>query len=133
MILGPNSNPLSSNASDIKDQKFGGNRQFTTGIQQKSQDYTRPVGGNSNTEVNPIDSTARDIDDMSDPKARKREFTRRAETADHADHNKDRFPEASSENRPPENTSAVIIPDDKPHGDKLKWQFGSGQYEGELS
>ena len=133
MILSPNDSPLAGNASDMKDQSFGGNREVTTGQQQKTQDYKRPVCGDVNVEENPIDDVIRDIDDMTDPFARKREFTRRAETSDRKDHNKDRFPESEPDNRPPEDTRAVIVPDDKFHGDKLKNHFGQGQYEGEIS
>lgn len=133
MILSPNDNPLAENAGDMKDQDFGGNREFTTGKQQKTQDYTKPVGGSANIEENPVDEVIRDIDDMTDPKARKREFSRRAETADHSDHNKERFSESEPDNRPQEDTRAVAIPDDKFHGDRLKYHFGEGQYEGEMS
>lgn len=129
MILSPNDNQLADNASDITDSSFGGNREFTTGTQQKSQDYKRPVCGNSNTEENPVDETIRDIDDMTDPKARKREFSRRAETWDRSDHNKERFAESEPDNRPNEDTGGVIVPDEKFHGDRLKNQFGSGQYD----
>lgn len=133
MILTPNDSPLAENASDMKDQNFGGNREVTTGVQRKAQDYKRPVGGDVNAEENPVDETTRDIDDMTDPKARKREFSRRAETWDRADHNKERFAESEPDNRPPEDTSAVVVPDEKFHGDRLKYHFGEGQYEGELS
>jgi len=133
MILSPNDSPLDSNASDIKNQNFGGNRTFTTGVQQKAHDYTKAIGGSSNVEENPVEEVTRDIDDMTDPKARKREFTRRAETQDHSDHNKEHFHEIDNDNNPLEDTSAVLIPDDKHHGDKLKYQFGQGQYEGEIS
>ena len=131
--LSPNDSPLDSNASDMKDQNFGGNRKFTEGKQQKTQDYKKPVGGSANIEENPVDDVTRDIDDMTDPKARKREFSRRAETNDHADHNKERFHETDPENRPAEDTSVVKIPDGKHHGDKNRYQFGQGQYEGEIS
>lgn len=133
MILSPNDNPLADNASDMKDQNFGGNREITTGVQQKEQDYKKPTGASSNIKKNPVENTVRDIDDMTDPKARKREFTRRAETQDPSDHNKERFHEVDNDNKPLEDTSVVLIPDDKFHGDKLKYHFGEGQYEGEIS
>jgi len=133
MILSPNDSPLAGDASEMKDQNFGGNREFTEGKQQKTQDYKKPVGGSSNIEENPVDETVRDIDDMTDPKARKREFSRRAETQDPADHNKEHFHQSDKANQPKEDTSAVAVPDDKYHGDRLKYHFGEGQYEGEIS
>ena len=133
MILSPNDNPLKSSSNDIKDQKFGGNREFTTGTQQKKQDYTKSAGVSPNIKENPVEETTRDIDSMSDPKARKREFSRRAETADPADHNKEHFHESDPENRPLEDTNEVLTPDNKFHGNKLKYHFGNGQYEGEIS
>jgi|AntAceMinimDraft_8_1070364.scaffolds.fasta_scaffold154368_1 hypothetical protein len=132
MILEPNESVLADNASAMKDQNFGGNREFTEGVQQKAQDYKKPVGGSSNIEENPVEEVTRDTDEMTDSDVRKREFSRRAETQDHNDHNKERFPESEPENRPPEDTTPVAVPDDKYHGDKLKYHFGEGQYEGEI-
>ncbi len=133
MILSPNDSPLADNVSDMKDQNFGGNREVTTGVQQKEQDYTKSAGGSPNIEENPVSETTRDIDDMANPEARKREFSRRAETQDPSDHNKERFHEVDNDNKPLEDTSVVLVPDDKFHGDKLKYHFGEGQYEGEIS
>ena len=133
MILSPNDNPLEGNASDMKDQNFGGNRELTTGAQQKSQDYKNPVGGSINIEENPVEEVVRDIDDMTDLKVRKREFTRRAETQDHSDHNKDRFSESEPKNRPLEDTDVTHTPDSTHRRSKLKSHFGEGQYEGEIS
>jgi hypothetical protein len=129
MSLSPNDNPLADNASDMKDQNFGGRREFTTGVQQREQDYKKPTGGSVNVKKNPVDETIRDIDDMTDAKARKREFSRRAETADHSDHNKERFHETEPDNRPPEGTDETQVPDDKHKRSKLKNHFGSGQYD----
>lgn len=133
MILTPNDNTLADNASDMTDSNFGGNRKVTTGTQRKAQDYKKPTGGNVNAKKNPVDKVTKDIDDMTDAQARKREFSRRAETWDRADHNKERFAESEPDNRPLEDTSAVVVPDDKFHGDRLKYHFGEGQYEGEIS
>ena len=132
MILSPNDSPLSDNASDMKDKNFGGNRSTTTGVQQKTQDYKKPVGGSVDIEENPVDDVIRDVDDLSNSKTRKREFSRRAETQDPADHNKERFHEADTGNRPSEDTDA-FIPDNKHRRSKLKNQFGEGCYEGEIS
>jgi hypothetical protein len=127
--LSPNDNPVNNNKSSTIDGDYGGNREFTTGEQRKGQDYKKPTQASVDVEGNPIDKTTKDIDDMADPKARKREFTRRAETMDHSDHNKDRFPESDTANRPLEDTDVTIVPDNKHRRSKLKNQFGSGQYD----
>lgn len=130
MYFSPNDNPVSDDASSsMQDNNFGGQRQFTTGAQVKEQDYTKKHGGAPNVKRNPVEDAVRDIDAMTETESRKREFSRRAETADHSDHNKEHFHETDPENRPPEDTSAVLIPDDKKHGDKLRNHFGSGQYD----
>lgn len=133
MILSPNDNPVSGSKSDAVDGNFGGNREFTTGTHQKSQDYKKTSGGAVDVQQNPVDETILDIDDLADPSTRKREFSRRAETADRRDHNKEHFHESDPENRPREETSPVIVPDNKKHGSKLPYHFGEGQYEGEIS
>lgn len=132
MSFSPNDTPLSDNASSIKDTSFGGQRQFTKGKQTKDQDYTKKSGGSPNVKENPVDEVVRDIDEMTEPESRKREFSRRAETASHKDHNKEHFHETDPENRPFEDSSNLIIPDGKKHGDKLRNQYGEGQYEGEI-
>ena len=128
MYFSPNDNQVSDNISSIKDNNFGGQRQFTTGTQVRSQDYTKKNCGAPNTKKNPIEEAVRDIEAMTEKESRKREFSRRAETADHGDHNKERFHETDPENRPPEDTTA-FIPDNKKHGSKLRNHFGSGQYD----
>ena len=132
MILSPNDSPLMDSVSDMKNKNFGAKRTFTTGVQQKDHDYTVSVGGSSNIEENPVDDSIKDIDAMTDPASRKREFSRRAETNDRSDHNKERFHEISSDNKPLEDKSDVIVPDNKYHGSKLKNHFGNGQYESEI-
>lgn len=129
----PNDNPVSSSKTDIVDGNFGGNREFTVGTHQKAQDYKKPTGGAVNIKKNPVDETTKDTDDMANAEARKREFSRRAETNDRKDHNKEHFHKTDPENLPEENTSGVIVPDDKKHGTKLPYHFGEGQYEGEIS
>lgn len=128
--LSPHDNPISSDPSEMRNGNFGGNRQHTTGKQVKSQDYTSRDGGAPNIKENPFEDTPRDIDEMTESESRKREFSRRAETADRQDHNKEHFHKTDPENRPPEDT-CVFIPDNKRHGTKLKAHFGDGQYEGE--
>lgn len=132
-FFSPNDSPVQNDSSSIKNNNFGGNRATTTGKQQKDHDYTSSVGGSVNIKKNPVDDTTKDIDDMANSEARKREFSRRAETQDPADHNKERCHEASSDNRPLEDTDVTIIPDDKHIRSKLKGHFGEGQYEGEIS
>lgn len=133
MNLNPNDNVLDDNASETSDSNFGGNRQYTTGTQQKEQDYKKSTGGSINIKKNPVDKTIRDIDDMANSETKKREFSRRAETENPSDHNKEHFNITDSENRPEEDTSGVIEPDNKYHGNRLRYHFGEGQYEGEIS
>jgi len=130
--LGPNDSPLANNASDMKNQNFGGNRQNTKGEQQKTQDYTKPVGGSSNIEENPVEDVTKDIDRMTDSTARKREFSRRAETNDHGDHNKGRFSELSSDNVPPSDTSPVITPDGSYRGPKVTNDYQESPYDDQV-
>ena len=133
MILSPNDSKLIDSASDMKDQNFGGNRAITTGVQQKEQDYKQPVGWSSSVKENPVDKVIKDIDDMTDSNVRKREFSRRDETNNHSDHNKERFHESEPDNRPLEDTDVTQVPDERHRRSKLKNHFGEGQYEGEIS
>jgi hypothetical protein len=128
ITLSPHDTPVGSDASEMKDTNFGGNREYTTGKQVKSQDYTSRDCGAPNKKENPYEETTKDVDDMTDPEARKREFSRRAETSTVGDHNKEHFHETDPENRPPEDTTA-FIPDDKKHTKKMRFQYGSGQYD----
>lgn len=129
--LSPHDNPVEDGANELKDGSFGGNREYTTGKQVKDQDYTGRAGGSPNNKENPVDETAKDIDEMTEPESRKREFSRRAETADRKDHNKEHFHKTDPENLPLEDTTA-FVPDDKKHGARLRTQYGEGQYEGEI-
>lgn len=129
MFFSPNDNPVSDNVASTKDANFGGNREYTTGKQVKSQDYTKRDGGAPNVEENPVEGAIRDVDAMTEKEAGKREFSRRAETSATGDHNKEHFHETDPENRPLEDTDPVLIPDDKKHGTKLKNNFGDGQYD----
>lgn len=128
MYFSPNDSPVDDNTSSMKDNNFGGQRQFTTGKQVRTQDYTKKHCGAPNTKENPVEDAVRDVDAMSDEETRKREFSRRAETSTCGDHNKEHFHETDPENRPLEDTTA-FIPDGKKHGDKLRNHFGSGQYD----
>jgi hypothetical protein len=128
MYFSPNDNPVDDDVGSMKDSNFGGQRQFTTGKQVRNQDYTKKHCGAPNTKKNPVEDAVRDVDAMTNEETRKREFSRRAETSASGDHNKEHFHKTDPENRPLEDTTA-IIPDDKKHGDKLRNQFGSGQYD----
>lgn len=130
--LSPNDNPITDNAAELKDNNFGGNREYTKGKQVKDQDYTGRSCGSPNNKENPVDETTKDIDDMTNSEAREREFSRRAETACRKDHNKEHFHKTDPENLPLEDTRS-FIPDDKKHGAILRTQYGEGQYEGEIS
>lgn len=129
--LSPNDSPL-EDTNELRDGNFGGRREHTTGKQVREQDNTKRSLGAPNVKDNPSEETARDIDEMSEPESRKREFSRRAETFDRRDHNKEHFHKSDPENLPSEDSSNNIIPDSKKHGDKLKNHFGEGQYEGEI-
>lgn len=129
MIFSPNDTPVANNKSAITDGDFSGNREISAASNFKDQDYTGRSQTGSDVEENPVDDVAKDIDDMSDSKARKREFSRRAETSTTGDHNKSRFAESDPENIPSENMDTVRIPDEKYTGTKLRNQFGHGQYD----
>lgn len=129
MFFSPNDSPVSDGTSEIKNNNFGGKREYTTGKQVKSQDYTLRDGGSPNVEENPVDDVIRDVDAMTEKESGKREFSRRAETSAAGDHNKEHFHETDPENRPLEDTDPVLVPDDKKHGTKLKYHFGNGQYD----
>jgi len=129
MIFSPNDTPVKKNKSDISDSNFGGNRELSAPSNFKGQDYTLRSQFCGDVKNNPIKTVTKDIDDLADSKARKREFSRRAETSAAGDHNKSRFSESDPENRPPEGMDVVIIPDEKYTGTKLKNQFGNGQYD----
>jgi len=141
MFLSPNDNPVVDNKADNFHTNFGGRRAVTINKQVKDQDYTKPTQCAVDVKENPVDDVIRDVDDMTDAKARKREFSRRAETEDRADTNKEYFHTADANNRPLEDTDPVIVPDGKHHGPTIRNHFGSGQYhkpnqnvyEGEIS
>lgn len=145
-ILGPNDSPLAESKSDITDSRFGGNRAVTADI-SKAFDYTSRQGNAPSIKINPVDETSKDIDEMTEPQSRKREFSRRDETSDVQKSNEaDFISQADPDKRPLENTDAFEPdPSDpnfllKTRRSKLKGQFGDGQYdnphgayEGEIS
>jgi hypothetical protein len=98
--------------TDTKSGDFGGKRAVTASSISKSQDITKRRGGAPNVEVNPVAETTKDVDDMANDKTGKREFSRRAETwaRDHSTREGYNH-EADSDNRPAEDTDAVVAPD----------------------
>lgn len=136
-ILGPNDNPVQDSKSDTVDGNFGGNREYSQTSDAK--DYTKRTGTAPNKKENPVDDATKDIDDMADPQARKREFSRREETSNVQKSNEASFiTKTDSDNRPPmdESSDGVIEPDSTlPRQRKKanKWQYDSSStYEGEL-
>ncbi len=130
MILSPNDSPINDSQSDAIDGNFGGNREVTDGDRGKSHDYKSPSGGSPSIEKNPVEETFKDIDEAADPTTRKREFSRREETSNPEDHNKEGFHSADSGNRPLEDMDATAsgVPI-KYMRSKIKGHYGSGQYD----
>lgn len=122
--------------SATADNNFGGNREYSQTADSK--DYTKRTGAAPNKKENPEDTT-KDVDDMTDPQARKREFSYQEDKMDAQRNNESDFiRESDPDSRPPEDTDA-FTPDSsdpnfnvKTRRSKLKWQFGDGQYEGEV-
>jgi len=144
-ILGPSDGQLADNKSDMTDCRFGGIREHSDVADTK--DYTKRTGGAPNKEENPVDEVAKDVDEMTESEARKREFSRREETSNVQKNNEaDWQVKSDSDNQPLENTDAFEPdPSDpnflmKTRRSKLKGHFGDGQYdnphgayEGEIS
>ena len=132
-ILSPNDTQLAENKSNITDGNFGGNREHSNTADAK--DYTKRTGADPDKKENPEDTT-KDIDDMTDPKARKREFTRREETSNTQKSNESVAIQSDSD-RQPDGSDGVQVPE-SPDRKQLKkanrWQYGSSsRYEGEIS
>jgi hypothetical protein len=142
--------PLARNQSDMTHSHFGGNREETDNI-SSPKDYTKRATEVVTTKKeNPVDETTRDVDDMSDvndntdldkhPRAKKREFSRRAETEDVQQSNEaDWQTKSDPDNRPrmDEGTDGVQVPeatDLRQRTKPNKWQYDtSNTYEGEIS
>jgi hypothetical protein len=126
----PGDSPLSKDQSAPTDARFGGHREVSA--VGKDQDYTSRTGSASNRKENPVDDTIKDIDDMTDPNQRKREFSRREETSNVQASNEAGFiTKTDSDNRPLEDTDA-FEPDGssiKLRRSKIKGHFGNGQYD----
>jgi len=128
-VMSPGDAPLSSDQSATSDARFGGHREYSKTA--KDQDYTSRTGKAKNVKKNPVDDAIKDIDDMTDPNQRKREFSRREETSNTQANNEAGFiTESDVDKRPSEDTDA-FVPDNtiKKHRSKLKGQFGDGQYD----
>lgn len=144
-VMSPNDNPVSdkTGAGALKDRKFGGNRKVTDDV-QKDEDYTKPsmerrtnLKGENTPESELIaPSTTKDIDDMNDPEARKREVSRRAETSDF-DSSTRKYREevddytgpiqSDPDNRPKQDNREddMVEPDpEKKHGTRNPWRIG---------
>ena len=140
-VMSPNDNPVSDKtaAGALKDRKFGGNRKVTDDV-QKAEDYTKPsmerrsnLDGEVESELIAPDAT-KDIDDLNDPEARKREASRRAETSTVGANNQYRRPGDANDkiysdpdNRPKQDSREddMVEPDpEKKHGTRNPWRIG---------
>jgi len=123
-ILGPG-----DVVADSKSGDFGGKRSVTASSISSSQDITKRRGGASGMPNNPTESAVKDVDDMVD-NDEKGEFSRQAElwARDHSEGEAFSH-EADSENRPAEDTDAVIDPQGKKTRSRLKPHFGEGDME----
>ena len=132
-ILTPNDSPLQNNKSEPTASNYGGHREYSQVA--NSKDYTNRTTENPTKKENPVDDTTRDIDDMTDDKARKREFSRREETSNVQKSNEFNISKSDSDKRPPEDTDPFIPDPDDPNflikmrRSKLKGHFGDGQYD----
>ena len=142
-VMSPNDNPVSDKtaAGSLKDRKFGGNRKVTDNV-QKDEDYTKPSlerranmdGDVDEKIINPVEETTKDIDDMNDPEARKREASRRAETSTAGAANQYRRSGdaddkiySDPDNRPKQDAREddMVEPDpEKKHGTRNPWRIG---------
>lgn len=127
-----NAENLSEDQSSMKDDRFGGHREYSQTANDK--DYTGRAATNPNAKKNPQDTTI-DVDDLENVEARKREFSRRDETADCQKSNESDFiTKTDKENQPLEEKRAFEPdPDDpnflvKKRGSKVPGHFGDGQY-----
>lgn len=135
-ILTPNEHPVRDGKSEPTASNFGGRREQSNTA--ASQDYTSRTGASPNKKENPVDETIRDIDDMTDPMSRKREFSYQDELSDCQKGNEaDWRAQSDSDNRPDEEDDPVRIPEAinrRQYRKANKWQFdSSNRYEGEIS
>lgn len=146
IILGPSGDgptgdkPLRENKSDMVDGRFGGQRKTVATSVASPNDYTKRTGAAPNKEENPVDETTRDIDDMTNPNERKREFSYQEEKADVQKGNEaDWQTKSDADNRPrmDEGSNAVQVPEvveERVRKKANQWQYDtSNTYEGEIS
>lgn len=137
-ILGPNDNKLKDDKSSMTASDFGGNREYSSNTSD-AKDYTKRTGRAPNKKENPVDDTTKDVDDMTDPYARKREFSRREETSNVQKSNESVAIQSDSDRRPrmDEGNDAVQVPEASDLRQLKKanrWQYdSSNRYEGEIS
>jgi len=136
ITLSPSDTPVSNSKSDTSDGNFGGNREYSQTADSK--DYTKRTGIAPDKKENPED-TLKDIDDMTDPNSRKREFSYQEDLSNVQKGNESKATQSDSDRRPSEDTDGFEPDLDDPNfkvkrlRSKLKGQFGDGQYEGEIS
>lgn len=141
-VLSPGDNKVNDrhSASAPTDSRFGGNRKVSKNT-QKTEDYTKPstarranMDGETEEKIfNPVETTTKDIDDMNDPQARKREESRRAETSTPGGQNQYRRPgdgdriKSDADKRPlpdAREDDHVEPTDGKKHGSRNVWRIG---------
>jgi len=138
-ILTPGDSPVKDDKSSPTVSNFGGHRAHSNSVSD-AKDYTKRTGNAPTIEENPTDTAVRDIDDMADPAARKREFSRREETSNTQLNNESSFiTKSDSDNLPPMDTGsdATVVPEThavKQTRKPNQWHFGTKSvYEGEIS
>lgn len=145
-VMSPYDNRVAEDdAGGLKDRNFGGNRKVTDNV-QKSEDYTKPsterranMTGETDEKIfNPVEETTKDVDDMNDLEARKREESRRAETSTVGADNQYRRPfdgddktYSEPDNRPADDhreDDGVVEPDPVgKHGKRNPFHFGESR------
>lgn len=138
-ILSPGDNPVMYDKSDATDSNFGGQRERLHTTISDDNDYTVRDGGAPTIELNPIDTSIKDIDDMSNLKERKNDFSQQEIRADVQKGNEGLGIQSDPENRPrmDEGTDGIRIPNSdfrKQLKKSNRWQFSKSEhYEGEIS
>ena len=133
----PNDSPIKDDKSTPSASNFGGHREHSKTA--KEQDYTGRTGTAANKKENPVDETIKDVDDMSNLKEKKNEFSYQEEKINVQKGNEGIGIKSDPENRPrmDEGTDAVQVPeasDRKQLKKANKWQYdSSNRYEGEMS
>lgn len=136
-ILTPSDSPVMYDKSDATHSNFGGQRQNAAVADAK--DYTKRTGQAPSIEENPVDGVVRDVDNMSNLRERKNDFSQQEIRSDVQKGNEGLGIWSDPENRPrmDEGTDAVQVPSSE-YRKQLKktnrWQFDKSEhYEGEIS